>query len=184
MRTAERSREAFLLSERLLKSNEGEEGDVVSESDSSNQEIWNRGVSNILEECGREMIKRRRAAIHRKAVREIKKKIMERRFLKRRRSKRVSRFLSEVPGIGKEIENFVKECGAGADAWRRTGVITFDGNRKVKKPTFKHVKEHLEEKFQLKIPYGPVVQLRCYKQKEKTSRQIQRHCQSSTEESS
>ena len=41
---------------------------------------------------------------------------MERRFLKRRRSKRVSRFLSEVPGIGKEIEKFVKECGTGADA--------------------------------------------------------------------
>ena len=160
MRTAERSREAFLLSERLLKSNEGEEGDIVSESDSSDQEIWNRGISNVLGERGREMIKRRRAAIHRKAVREIKKKITERRFLKRRRSKRVSRFLSEVPGIGKEIENFVKECDAGADAWHRTGVITFDGNRKVKKkPTFKRVKEHLEEKFQLKISYGTVVQL-------------------------
>ena len=68
--------------------------------------------------------------------------------------------MSQVPGIGKEIENFVKDCGAGADAWRRTGVITFDGNRKVKKkPTFNRVKEHLEEKFQLKISYGTVVQL-------------------------
>ena len=42
MKTAERSCEAFLLSERLLKSNEGE-GDIVSESDSSDQEIWNHG---------------------------------------------------------------------------------------------------------------------------------------------
>ena len=28
-----------------------------------------------------------------------------------------------------------------------------------KKPTFKHVKEHLERKFQKKISYGTVVQL-------------------------
>lgn len=52
------------------------------------------------------------------------------------------------------------ECGASADAWQRTGVITFDGNRKMqKKPTFKRVKEHLEEKIKIKISYGSVVQL-------------------------
>lgn len=160
MKTAEHSRQAFLLSEKMLKSNEDEKGIVVSESDSSDQEIWNRGISNVLGESGREIITKRRAAIHRKAIRKAKKKIMERRFLKRRQSKKVSRILSQVPDIGKENENFVKDCGAGADAWRRTGVITFDGNRKVKKkPTFKRVKEHLEEKFQLKISYGSVVQL-------------------------
>ena len=85
---------------------------------------------------------------------------MEERFLKRRRSKRVSQILVQVPEIGKEIENFVKESGAGAGSWRRTGVLTFDGNRKVeKKRTFKRVKEHLENKFQLKMSYGTVVQL-------------------------
>ena len=85
---------------------------------------------------------------------------MEQRFLKKKRSKKVSRILTEIPEIGKEIENFVMECGAGADAWRRTGVITFDGNRKMqKKPTIKRVKEHLEEKFKIKISYGSVVQL-------------------------
>ena len=169
MKTAEHSREAFLLSERVFKSN-GDEGDVVSESDSSDQEIWNRGVSSVLGEHGRQIIKKRRAAIHQKAVRETKKKIMERRFLKRMRSKKVSRILSQVPGTGKEIENFVKDCGAGADAWRRTGVITFDGNRKVKKkPTFMRAKEHLEEKFQLKISYGTVVQLCVARNKRKKS---------------
>ena len=115
----------FLLSKRLLKSNEGE-GDIVSKSNSCDQEIWNHG-----------------------------KKIFE-----TKTKQRVLCFLSEVPGIGKEIENFVKECGPGADAWRHTGVITFDGNGKVKKkPTLKRVKEHLEEKFRLKISYGMVVQL-------------------------
>ena len=58
MKTAERSLQAFLLSERVFKSN-GDEGDVVSESDSSDQEIWNRGVSSVLGEHGRQMIKKR-----------------------------------------------------------------------------------------------------------------------------
>ena len=39
--------------------------------------------------------------------------------------------LKECPNIGKEIETFVSERNVGADAWR-TGVLTFDGNRKVK----------------------------------------------------
>ena len=36
--------------------------------------------------------------------------------MKRRRSKRVGTILSECPGIGAEIEDFVKQCGAEADA--------------------------------------------------------------------
>ena len=79
MKTAERSRELLLLPERAFKSNGGE-GDVVSVSDSSDQEIWNRGVSSVLGEHGREMIKKPRAAIRRKAVRETKKKIMNEGF--------------------------------------------------------------------------------------------------------
>ena len=31
-----------------------------------------------------------------------------------------------------EIEAFVSERNVGANAWRRTGVLTFDGNRSVK----------------------------------------------------
>ena len=156
---AERSRQAFLLSERKKSIND-EEGIVLSESDSSDQEMWNQGINNILGKSGREIVKKQREAIHRKAVRDAKRKIMEQRFLKKKRSKKVSQILTEIPEIGKEIENFVMECGAGADAWRRTGVITFDGNRKMqKKPTFKRVKEHLEEKFKIKISYGSVVQL-------------------------
>ena len=51
-------------------------------------------------------------------------------------------------------------CGAGANAWRQTGVITFDGSKKMeKKAAFKRIKEHVEEKYQRKISYGTVVQL-------------------------
>ncbi len=49
--------------------------------------------------------------------------------------------------IGNEIERFVEECNVGADAWQRTGVLTFDGNRKVKKCTYKQIKKHLEKKL-------------------------------------
>lgn len=39
----------------------------------------------------------------------------------------------DCPDIGKTTEEYVKKCGVGADAWRRTGVLTFDGNTHVGK---------------------------------------------------
>ena len=39
----------------------------------------------------------------------------------------------ECPDIGNTIEEFVCKRGVGADSWRRTGVLTFDGNRCVGK---------------------------------------------------
>lgn len=66
----------------------------------------------------------------------------------KRRSKRVGTISSECPGIGAEIEDFVKQCGVGTDAWRCTGTLTFDGNRKVqKKATFRRIQQHLEDKY-------------------------------------
>ena len=106
------------------------EGIVVSESDTIDQEIWNQGMSSIFREGAREMVRKRREVIHWKAVREAKRKVMEQRFLKRRRSKKVSQIFTQVPEVGKEIETFVIECGAVAETWRRTAVITFDGSKK------------------------------------------------------
>ena len=39
--------------------------------------------------------------------------------------------LKDYPNIGKDIEEQVKERSVGADAWRRTGVLTFGGNKQV-----------------------------------------------------
>lgn len=81
-------------------------------------------------------------------------------MLQRRRSKRVGSVLSKYPSIGKDIEAFVRSSGIGAEAWRRTGVLTFDGNRKVRrKVTFGRIKTHLEEKYNTKFSYGTIVQL-------------------------
>ena len=54
----------------------------------------------------------------------------------------------------------MKNAGVGADTWRRTGILTFDGNRTVEqKATFSRIKEHLEQVYQRKFGYGAVVQL-------------------------
>lgn len=78
---------------------------------------------------------------------------------KRKIQKRTSRVIKEHPSIGKDSEDFVKSKKVGADAWRRTGVLTFDGVRtRGKKVTYKSIQKHLQEKYGCKISYGTVVQ--------------------------
>lgn len=48
----------------------------------------------------------------------------------------------------------------GADAWQRTGMLTFDGNCKVKqKVTYGRIQRHLQDKYGHKFSYGTVYQL-------------------------
>lgn len=44
----------------------------------------------------------------------------------------------------------------GADQWRRTGILTFDGNLRTKGPkvTYTQIQRHLEEKYKCRIGYG------------------------------
>ena len=157
----EQSRQAFLSSERMAENTQDDNShiEVQSDSDSSEAEIWSIGIQSPVDENEKILIKEKRAAIRRKSIKEIKKRIAEKRVMKRRRSKRIGKLISKCPDIGQEIEEYVKPCGAGADAWRKTGEYTFDGNRKVKKKaTFKRIKEHLEAKYGRKISYGSIVQ--------------------------
>ena len=160
-RLVEHSRQAYLFVKNSCQREQDiQNGEIISDSDASETELWQNGISDALGEDGRLMIQKKRASLHRKAVRESRRKVMERRFLKRRRSKKVSRILQDCPGIGAAIEEFVAQCGAGADAWRRTGVVTFDGNKKVrKKATFRRIKDFLENKYKRTFAYGTVVQL-------------------------
>ena len=69
-------------------------------------------------------------------------------------SKRASR---KFPDIGETIERFVQEHKVGADAWRRTGVLMFDGNTKLKeKVTYEKIRQHLQDTI---TKYGTVIQL-------------------------
>ena len=85
-------------------------------------------------------------------------------------SKRVSRVVREHPNIGQDIEEFVKSKAIGADAWRRTGVLTFDGSRiRGKKVTYKRIQEYLQTKYNCKISYGAVVLLCVVRSKRRIS---------------
>ena len=69
-----------------------------------------------------------------------------------------------VPKAAKTLDGVecMKDNNIGADAWRRTGVLTFDGNIKnTQKLTYHSIKKHLKKMYApaLKISYGTVVQL-------------------------
>ena len=134
-------------------------GEIVSESESENPEAY-MSVSDPLSTAGRELITKKRAMIRRRARRRREKAIAEQRFLSRKVSKRVSKILQKFPDIGETIENFVQEHRVGADAWRRTGVLTFDGNTNLKeKVTYEKIRQHLQDTYHCKFSYGTVIQL-------------------------
>ena len=131
----------------------------MSESDSDNPEAY-IGVSEPLSDAGKALIEKRRAAIQRRARRRQEKTIVDQHFLSHRVSKRANRILDKYPDIGKTIEQFVQEHNVGADAWRRTGILTFDGNTRLKeKITYEKVRQHLEDTYQRKFSYGTIIQL-------------------------
>ena len=134
-------------------------GEIVSdiESDDPNSYI---GVTDPFSAAGKDLVKKKRVAIHRRAKRKQAKAVAERRILARKLSKKTSKILKECPDIGKEIETFVQSHNVGADAWRRTGVLTFDGNLHVKeKVTYERIRKYLEEVYKRKISYGTVIQM-------------------------
>ena len=66
--------------------------------------------------------------------------------------------------IGNVMEGYVRRCDTGADAWRRTGVLTFsfyEGQNNEKKLTLKRMQQHLQRHYGRKLSYGTVVQLCC-----------------------
>ena len=143
--------QVYFLRKQLHEKEENvDNGIVVSESEDDDP-LEIASVGDPLDNKGKDVIKKRRAFIKRKAIRDIKMRIAERRFLKRR-SKKVKRIENECPDIGRVIEDFVRKRGIGADAWRRTGVLTFDGNRcPGKKVTFRRIQAHLEARYERKF---------------------------------
>ena len=88
------------------------------------------------------------------------KAIVEQRFLSRKSSRRVSKILRDCPDLGKSIEEFVSSRNVGADQWRRTRVLTFDGNTRLpNKVTYTSIQKHLQQLYNRPFSYGTVVQL-------------------------
>ena len=102
----------------------------------------------------KEVIAQQRRIFKKRARRRYLKEVTTRSLLKRKVPKRASKLLKKYPNLGKDIENFVHENRIGADAWRRTGVATFDGNIKSgRRVTYSRIKEHLEQKYGTKFSY-------------------------------
>ena len=113
-----------------------------------------------MSEEGKTLVAKTRAAIRRRAKRRQVKTVAERRFFSRKVSKKTSQILKECPDIGITMKKFAEEHNLGADAWRRTGVLTFDGNTSLKqKATYEGIRQHLQEVYKRKFSYGTVVQL-------------------------
>ncbi len=139
-----------------------EKDKAIHESLSDEDETSSRDIS--------EAVRKRRRMYRRKHVRQKAKRMAEARLLKRKLLKRVSRILKKFPNIGKDVEEFVSGKRVGADAWRRTGVLTFDGNIKQgPKVTYKGIQNHLQTKYGIKISYGTVVQLSVIRNKRRLS---------------
>lgn len=144
-------------------------GEIVSDSQSDNPECY-VGITDPLSDKAKYLIVKKCTAIRRRAKRRKKKAIAERRFLSRKISKRVSKILRDCPNIGETIETFVQERNVGADAWRRTGVLTFDGNTNLKqKATYESIRQHLEEVYKCKFSFGSVIQLCMPRNKRRSS---------------
>ena len=155
----EQSRQAFLLARRLDENNSDADDETVL-SEAEEMEVDWGNIHDPLQKEAQSAIVQKIRNLRLGAKRKAAKKIAEERFLRRRRGKNVSKILKECPDIGQMIENYLTSAGAGADSWRRTGVLTFDGNRKVQnKPTFSRIKKHLEMVYNRKFGYGTVVEL-------------------------
>lgn len=88
------------------------------------------------------------------------KLIAEQNFFKRHVDKQKESVITRFPDIGQVIEDYVQQCNVGADAWHRTGILTFDGNTKVKsKVTYEKIRQHLIKTYGHKFSHGTVVQL-------------------------
>ena len=129
-------------------------GLIVSESESDDPD----DCSHV--ERMKVLVQRRMKVIKRRARRNRAKLIAEQNFLGRKRTKKTRSIFQQFPDIGKDIEHFVEDRSVGADAWRRTGVFTFDGNKAVEqKVTFERIRQHLQAKYDHHFSYGTVVEL-------------------------
>ena len=87
----------------------------------------------------KKLIEKKRKSLARRIRRAKAKEIARADFLSKKISKKVKTVLDKFPDIVKTIENFM----LGQMPW----ILTFDGNRQVKKATLERIRRHLEESY-------------------------------------
>lgn len=160
-RLIEQSRQAYLECERQRVMDSPSDDDIVSDPESDNPNDWVE-IDDLTSKNANDMVLKQWKIRKRRAQVNAAKAIAQAGLLKRKVTKRVSGILHKYPSIGKDIESFVSENKIGADAWRRTGVLTFSYGKNQssgQKVTYKRIKEHLEKKYKRKFSHGTIVQL-------------------------
>ena len=138
-------------------------GDIVTDTESDTDLIIDVNHTQICADeitpATAHLIRKRRLSVKRIAKRRKLKLMREHNPLRKQTSTKLRGIIHDSPDIGHKIEQFVESRNVGADAWRRTGVLTFDGNVKnVKsKVTYMHIKQHLEQEYKRKFSY--IIQL-------------------------
>ena len=133
-------------------------GDIITDSDSDDPDNIHK-AKTPFDESLKNVIMKHRMAIKRKASRLKAKRIVEKRLLGRKVFK-TQNIIDKYPDIGEKIEKFVQANNVGADKWRRTGLLTFDGNvGDVQKVTYEKIRQHLQTEYNRTFAYGTVVQL-------------------------
>ena len=118
-------------------------GEIISKSEFDDLEAY----IGVLDE-GKVMVMKKRKQFEEELKENKKNFLAESHFLSRRVSKQVRKFLHDCQSIG-EVEKFVQQHSVGGDAWRRIGVLTFDGNIHLKtKVTYEKIRQHLQNVFQ------------------------------------
>lgn len=130
------SQEAFIINkEQTVSQREADiyNGEIVTESDPDSVQ----SASTPLDPCLRNTILKKRLSIKQQAQRLKAKRIEQQHFLSCQVSKRHDSIVAKYPDISETIESFIQDNNVGVEAWRKTGVLTFDGNiKKTHKVTY------------------------------------------------
>ena len=134
-------------------------GFIVTDSESEDPDQY-LDLHSIASEKAQSLIAAKKKRLYRQTRYLKSKKLAEKHFLSRRVSRTVKGILKDYPDIEKEIETFIQDSSVCADAWRRTGILTFDGNTRVKcKVTYERIRQHLMAVYKRKFSFGTIVQL-------------------------
>ena len=120
----EQSYKAFMITDGGRPSRESF---IELDSESDDPENWIDVGEGLMDKMKSHVVNERKKQRDRQR---FLKMTAEKCLLKRKVPKRASKLLKQFPNLGKDIDDFVHENRIGADAWRRTGVATFDGNVK------------------------------------------------------
>lgn len=153
------SYEVFVLDEQFNVSNRREanvhNGDITESKSDDPDSI--HCSQTPLDGALKKVIEKKRASIKWQAQRTKAKRIVEQNSLGRKVTKRLHSIVKKYPDIGDTTETFVRDNNIGAEAWRRTGMLLFDGNvKKKQKVIYEKIRKHLKSVYQRKFSYGTV----------------------------